>query len=90
MVTARVPPAEPCGGIWAPGRLPPTKPLWHTDHFELRLLKKCPTNRGTHPSVSWKKKEISHVKDALPASGGGRTDTVTFRNRRFGGKSLYK
>ena len=56
VVTARVPLAEPCGSIWAPGRLPPTKPQWHTDHFELRLLKKCPTNRGTHPSVSQQRK----------------------------------
>lgn len=44
----------------------PTKPQWDTDHFELRLLKKCPQNKEDLSLCLWEKEINLSCKKCPP------------------------
>ena len=64
------------GSVGAQGRPPPNVPEWHVEYFELKLLKKWAMREG-HSDLPFclpeSRKEISHLKGALPSSGTKRT-----------------
>lgn len=57
------------------GRLPQNMLIWHIDYFKLKLLEKPPVQGHSDPFLRLpeSRKQISHVKGALSASGGRKT-----------------
>lgn len=62
--------------VGAQCRLPQNMPQWHIDYLVVRLLKKRPLQEWYSDPLFClpeSRKEVCHMRDALPPSGGRRT-----------------
>lgn len=81
-----------CPGLWGPGQATPKYASMAYDYFELKLLKKWATQEGHSYSLFCfpeSRKYISHVKGALPESGGTRA-FLSPKIGKLGMRNLYK